>query len=122
MIKMVNERVLIIDDDPMILRVIQSVLRGKDFIVDIAHDGERAIHKVRTQDFKIVLLDISLPDMNGLDLLKEIKTIKPNTSVIIMSGYMSQITFNKAMSLGASFYLTKPFEPGALFAAIKEVL
>jgi len=116
---MVN--ILIIDDDEFVRKTLKTLLIYRDYAVDIAEDGSTGIEKAKSDCYDIVLLDINLPDKNGLDVLKDIKLAKLKASVIIITGDASPETEEKARGLGAANYLSKPITPRTLFTAIQKV-
>ena len=118
---MAEEKILIIDDDEFVRKTLRSLLIYRDYAVDVAEDGSTGIEKAKSDCYDIVLLDINLPDKNGLDVLKDIKSAKLKASVIIMTGDGSPETEEKARGLGAANYLSKPIVPGTLFTAIQKV-
>ena len=99
------KRVLIVDDDKNILKFFTLILQKKGYIVDNAETGREALEKIRRQLYHTTLIDIMLPDVNGLDLLKE---ISPQTKKIIMTGSNSDENRKKALTEGANAFLIKP--------------
>lgn len=108
------EKALIIDDDRNILTTLEMYLEDKKFAVVTAASGEEGIKTVRKEIPDIVLLDMKLPDRNGLDVLKEIVASGIKTQVLIITAYATIETAVKAVKMGAFDYLPKPFVPGQL--------
>lgn len=102
-------KILIAEDEPVIRDLIKLFLESKGFQVSVASSGKEAIRLFNLERPNIMILDIGLPDMDGLELLSKVKTTAPDTKVIVTTGYSSDEIRQKALSLGASNYLTKPF-------------
>lgn len=100
--------VLIIDDDPLIRKTLSSHLARKGFEVQVAEEGEEGIERILNQCPDLVLLDIRLPDMDGIEVLKQIKERNKRTCVLIMTAYDDMRTTVDAIKLGAFEYLVKP--------------
>jgi len=115
-------RVLIIDDDPAILDSCGQVLRREGYAVQEARDGRGGLALFNAESFHLVLLDLKLPGMDGLEVLRRIKDISPETAVIIITGYASIETAVEAVKLGAFDYLSKPFTPEEFRVATRRAL
>ena len=115
-------RVLIVDDDPSMARFLSSYLSRLNFEVNTASSGEEAIRMFRVYDPGLVLLDVSMTGMDGLETLERLKQIKPDVSVIIVSGQNSPDLIFRASKAGAEDYVHKPFEPKDLETRITRVL
>ncbi len=105
-----EHRILIVDDEANMLDILSDVLSDEGYIVDVASDGLEAIEKASSGDFHVVILDLRLPDMSGLDILREIKSKTPQTVTIMITAYSSVDTAIQAMKIGAYDYITKPFK------------
>ncbi|WP_292010304.1 response regulator transcription factor [Chryseobacterium sp.] len=115
-------KILIVEDENALREVTQQFLEKEKFTVESAENFEEGLFKVSDYDYDCILLDITLPDGSGLDLLKEIKNKEKNTSVIILSARDSVDDKVKGLELGADDYLAKPFHLSELFARIKSVI
>ena len=115
-------RVLIVDDDGSMARYLSSYLARHNFDVSSAASGEEAIRMFRVYDPNLVLLDVSMPGMDGLETLERLKQIKPDIAVIMLSGQNNPDLIFKASKLGAEDYLSKPFEPKELELRIAKVI
>ena len=115
-------RVLIIDDDPAILDSCGQVLRREGYVVQEARDGRGGLALFSAESFHLVLLDLKLPGMDGLEVLRRIKDISPETAVIMITGYASIETAVEAVKLGAFDYLSKPFTPVEFRVATRRAL
>jgi len=114
--------VLLVEDDGDVREVIQETLCFAGFIVDTAQDGLEAIEKVRETDFDVILSDLMMPRMDGMELLKRIKQIQPGTNVIIMTAYGTVETAVEAMKHGAADFITKPANSGELLVRVSRAL
>lgn len=115
-------RVLIVDDDGSMAKYLQSYLSRRNFDVSTAVSGEEAIRMFRAYDPNLVLLDVAMPGMSGIDTLERMKQIKPDVSVIMLSAQNNPELIFKASKLGADDYVAKPFEPKELDVRINKVL
>jgi DNA-binding NtrC family response regulator len=102
-------RVLIADDEQTIAITLSDTLKGAGHDVDVANDGERAWRMIQQTEFDCVLLDIKLPEINGMELLKRIKESRPQLPVIMITGFGTVETAVEAMKRGAFDYVQKPF-------------
>jgi two-component system, NarL family, invasion response regulator UvrY len=116
-------KILITDDHPVVRQGIKQILEGsKEFIsTDEAGNGGELLEKIRTNDYSVILLDISLPGRSGLELLKDIKKIKPSIAVLMLSIHPEEQYAVRALKTGASGYLTKASAPDELITAIKRI-
>jgi two-component system response regulator (stage 0 sporulation protein F) len=104
------ERILIVDDEVHTVRLLQKFLTSKGYEVHTATDGREAVQKVTEVKPHVVLLDIIMPGMDGLDTLKEIKKIDSHAAIIMITAVIDEDMAKKAMQLGAFDYVTKPFD------------
>ena len=102
--------ILIVDDERGICELLYDILIREKYKVQTTESPKKAIEIVRNENIDIVLLDLVMPEMDGIDVLKEIKQIKPDTTVVIMTAYGTIDTAVEAMKLGAYDYITKPFK------------
>lgn len=118
---MKSKNVLVVDDEPTILKIISTELEEIGCIVDLSSNGEDAFAKISKNKYDLAVLDLKLPKINGITLLKKIKEIHPETVVIMMTAYGSINNAVEAMKIGAYDYLTKPFDNSELTNKIEEV-
>ena len=102
---------LIIDDEVAVNNNIRKVLAKKGYQVDQAVTKDEALQKIEQRAYKLVLLDLKMPGVKGLELLRAIREKRPETMVIIITGYASIETAKETARLGAVAYLPKPFTP-----------
>ncbi|MCB2146672.1 MAG: sigma-54 dependent transcriptional regulator [Deltaproteobacteria bacterium] len=105
---MKNYKILFVDDDQQILSIVEQFLNRCGFNVTTEPSGQKAIEMVRENHFSVVFTDLNMPEISGMELLKQIKTISPETEVIIVSGYGTIETAIEAMKLGSYDFLQKP--------------
>ena len=115
-------KVLIVDDEPEVTEFIKRSLERRGFEVVVATTGQQALDLYPQENPQVVLLDLGLPDINGRDVLKEIKSKSLQIKVIIVSGYTDQNTKQELISMGADSFLDKPIIPTKIADAIKEIL
>jgi len=110
--------ILIVDDDEAICGLVCEGLAEEGYRCEVASTAEDALTKLRKHSFDVVLLDIRLPDKSGIDLLKSFDTLFESTAIVMITAVRDLETAVKAMQLGASDYLVKPFTIGKLNASI----
>ncbi len=111
-------RLLIVDDEPLIGELLSTVLADRGYSVDCADNGATALDRMRRDGADIVITDIAMPSMNGIELLREIKGLSPETEVIIMTSNATMATALEALRLGAYDYLLKPFDDLAIVPTV----
>jgi two-component system, NtrC family, response regulator len=114
--------VIVIDDEETICSGCKLVLTDHGYTVDTYLRGRAGLDAIRRENYDLVLLDLKLPDMNGMDGLKEIHRDKPEMNVIIMTGYASVQNAVDAMRGGAFDYISKPFSDDELILAVKKAI
>ncbi|WP_243688216.1 response regulator [Geotalea toluenoxydans] len=103
-----SPHILVVDDSPSFQKMVCGLLLKKGYRVTCASSGEEAVRLFRAEEFNMVLTDIMLPGMSGLNMLKLAKEMKPETDVVIISSNASSFTAIKALRLGAYDYIVKP--------------
>ena len=115
--------ILIIDDDRLIRSFISTILKEDGHHIEEAENGRSGLEKLRASDFELVITDLRMPDMSGMDVLREGRNIRPEARWIIITAYGSIESAVEAMKKGASDYLTKPFgSPDELRHVVRRVL
>jgi len=102
--------ILVVDDEAMIRNLLEKILAKEGYKILLAKDGQEALDIINTKKVDIVISDMKMPRMNGLDLLKTLKRERPEIGVVIMTGYGDTYTVKDALLLGADEYITKPFK------------
>ena len=113
-------RILIVDDEPQILRALRINLQARGFDVIAAADGAEALHAVAAGHPEVVVLDLGLPDIDGVEVIRKLRTWTP-VPIVILSGRMDSRNKINALDAGADDYVTKPFNIEELLARIRAV-
>lgn len=115
-------KILLVDDDPIVLEVMKSFIASYGFEFSTASDGLQAI-KVLEQDFhSIVITDINMPNMDGMELLQYVHANYPKTGVIVVTGLSEEYTYVDVINAGAIDYMSKPFDSAELLAKLNRVI
>ena len=117
-----KNRLLIIDDDKSILRLFTRILQKEEYEADTAETGEEAIEKIKNHTYDLALIDVKLPDIDGIELSRRITSTNPNIIKIVITGFASIENGVKALDSGADAYLVKPVKPEELVKIINEKL
>lgn len=115
-------RVLIVDDDPAILDLLKTLISDFGYECSLAHDGQEAIQSLQRERFDIVLTDMVMPHLDGMELLRYIREHYPRTDVIVVTGHAVNFTFTSVIKAGAMDFITKPFNGDELEAKLDRVL
>ncbi|MDD2367137.1 MAG: sigma-54 dependent transcriptional regulator [Desulfuromonadaceae bacterium] len=115
-------RALIIDDELVIREGLKRILEEESFVVESCASGYHAVEMLQQSDFDIIITDLKMPGMSGMEVLKSVRTLQPDIPVILITGYASVDTAVEAMKNGASDYITKPFVPNLLLEKVKNAL
>ena len=113
-------RVLIVDDEEEFVQLLSERLTIRDFDVTTSLSGEDALKKLKGYNFDLVILDVAMPGMDGVEVLREIKRIKPLTEVIMLTGHATVEAAIEGMKLGALDFLMKPCETEEQVAKINK--
>lgn len=114
-----QEHILVVDDDTLLLDTLNNGLSLRGFQCRTAVSGNIALELLSKDFFDIMVIDIVLPDMRGFELTTEVKKIKPNMTIIIMTGFIDEFSYDDAMEAGASDFIRKPFSVKELIARIE---
>ncbi len=115
-------RILIVDDEEIVRESFSGWLRKDGYTVETAPDGEAAIGRLRESAWAILIVDLKMPGIDGIQVLEQTRKIQPDASIVIMTAYATVDTAVKAMKLGAYDYLTKPFDPEELSMMIEKIV
>ena len=117
-----HARILVVDDEPSVLATLSAVLAMEGYEVASVSDGEQALEQLRDRNFDLVLSDLRMPKVEGLELVKYVATHCPHTVSVIMTGYATLETAITAVNLGAFDYLMKPIEIESLKMSVRRAL
>ena len=117
-----HTRVLVVDDEEIIRESLGGWLEKDGYPVASAPDGRSALERMRSERWNVVLLDLKMPGIDGLQVLEEARKLQPEAAVIMMTAYATVETAVKAMKLGATDYLVKPFDPEELTLLMQDVV
>ncbi len=115
-------RILIVEDSVVIAEGLKKILSEQGFAVDMFHSGEQAFHVIQTQQYDLLVLDLGLPDCDGLQLLRNLRKTKRNLPVLIVSARAALDERILGLNEGADDYLCKPFEPDEVIARVHALL
>lgn len=115
-------KVIIIDDQISVIESFKEILKIKDYDVVGFEKGKEAIESIKTNKYDIAFVDLRMPEMDGIEVLKNIKAVDPSIEVIIVTAYASEESFANAITLGAMEYLRKPFLMGEVYALAERAL
>jgi len=114
-----KETVLVIDDEPSIADALKVILLDGGYRVRVSMSGREALEKLGKWRFDLVITDVRLPDISGLDVLRHLRQRHPDSTVIIITAHYTPEMADESMALGASGVLAKPFSPSDLLTMIK---
>ncbi len=115
-------RVLLVEDDTSITRTIQLMLKSEGMVIDTTDLGEDGLEIAKLYDYDIILLDLVLPDMDGVDVLRRLRQARVETPVLVLSGLSQSENKVRCLAGGADDYLTKPFDKRELVARIQAIV
>jgi two-component system cell cycle response regulator CtrA len=115
-------RVLLVEDDSSVAKNIELMLKGEGYVVDVTDLGEDGLDLGKVYDYDIIILDLMLPDMDGYDVLKQLRASKVETPILILSGLAELDNKIQGLGFGADDYLTKPFDKRELMARIHAIV
>jgi two-component system, OmpR family, KDP operon response regulator KdpE len=114
--------VLVVDDDPAVRKVLRTSLAASGFDVEEARDGEQALALITEHRYDLVVLDMNMPEMSGIEVCREIRSHLPQTGIVIVTVRSAETDMVQALEAGADDYLTKPFRFAELAARLRAVL
>jgi DNA-binding NtrC family response regulator len=117
-----SARILVVDDEPIVIRSVVRVLGGTDYQVEAVPDGVEALRKIEDTPYDVVILDIMMPKIDGIEVLRRIKEGHPDIDVIMITGLSQIDTAVRSMKFGAFDYLSKPFDPDELKLVVARAL
>jgi heterodisulfide reductase subunit A2 len=114
--------ILVVDDEAIVRESIRDWLKDAGYEVSVAESGEEALKLIQKQNFGVMILDLRLPGMSGIEVLKKVKLTQPSIKSIIITAYPTMLTQEEASKLGAIDYLVKPVFPDKLEDLIRETV
>lgn len=114
--------VLLMEDERNVAKGLEMVMREEGYEVDLADTGQGALDKFRASEFDLLVADLRLPDMDGMDVVQHVREKRPRTNVVIITGYPSVSSAVQAVRMGVSDYLRKPFTEDEFKTAVKSAL
>jgi len=115
-------KILVVDDEEIVLESCRAVLEEAGFEAVLVPSADKALQAMNQEDFALLLIDVKMPEHDGMYLIEEVKKQWSGKPIIVMSGYYTADTINEAIKMGAATCIAKPFEPEELIATIKRVL
>lgn len=115
-------KILVVDDDAIVIKSCRRILESEGFEVSTVPSAEQALEAVKNSDFDLLLIDVKMPERDGMYLLREIKKNWPEMPSIVMSGYPTPETIAEVLRLGASLFIPKPFRPDELMKSVRQVI
>ena len=120
--KKINGKILVVDDEKSMREILEIFLKSEGYSVTVANNGEVAVEAIKKDIFNLVITDMKMPKMGGLDLLKNVKEITPETLVVIITAFGTTESAVEAMKHGAYDYIQKPFQMDVIRLVIKNAL
>ncbi|MGX4669884.1 response regulator transcription factor [Cerasibacillus sp. JNUCC 74] len=117
-----NEKILIVDDEKSIVTLLKFNIEKAGFITDVAYDGSQAVQKAESNSYDLIVLDLMLPEMDGMDVCRYLRNNQINTPILMLTAKDEEFDKVLGLELGADDYLTKPFSPKEVIARIKAIL
>jgi DNA-binding response OmpR family regulator len=117
-----DKEILVIEDEPQLARLVEMHLRDAGCEVEVALTGAKGLTEASKRRFDLIVLDLMLPDMDGLDLCRELRSAKNYTPILILTARSAEVDRVLGLELGADDYLTKPFSVRELIARVKAIL
>jgi DNA-binding NtrC family response regulator len=122
MTQQAKHKILVVDDELTVCKSIRQALVQEAYEVDMARSGEEALRKEAEKHYDVLIVDLMMPGLSGMDLLKSLKAQDPNSKIIMVTGYPTMKNTVQAMQLGAFDFLPKPFLPSDLRGIVARAL
>jgi len=116
-----QERILVVDDDEALLEILQKGLSLHGYSCEATKRAASALELIEKDSFDIMIADIIMPDMNGLELTERVKRIRPEMIIVVITGHIEDFPYDRAIEAGASDFIKKPFTIKELLARIRYV-
>ncbi|MCX7679419.1 MAG: response regulator [Spirochaetes bacterium] len=115
-------KILIVDDEDIVIKGTTKILQRENYDLDSAYSGTEALEKMKVTDYDLVITDLMMPGLNGIEVLKKIKSDYPDVIVVMFTGYATVESAREALKLGAFDYIPKPFTPDELREVVKNAI
>lgn len=122
MTKEKQNKVLVVDDEPHVCDILKKILEEENYTIFTATSGVRALNVLKKESIDLILLDVQMPHMGGIEFLQKVRQSDKNVAVIILTAHATLGTAREAMELGAYDYITKPFDARFVISMVKEGL
>jgi len=119
---LMGRQILVVDDEPLMCRSLSEVIRRAGYEVFTANNGYEAIEFIQQESISVIITDMNMPKMGGIEVLRQAKAIVPNVAVIVVTGYGTVDSAVEAMKYGAIDYITKPFSPSRINTIIEKAI
>ncbi|WP_164216793.1 response regulator transcription factor [Virgibacillus sp. YIM 98842] len=117
-----SNHILIVDDEKSIVTLLKYNLEKANYTTDVAYDGQEAVEKAKMENYDLIILDLMLPKLDGLEVCKELRNNKIETAILMLTAKGDEFDKVLGLELGADDYLTKPFSPKEVIARVKAIL
>lgn len=119
-----SKKILTVDDSPSVRKMVEFSLKSKGYVMGGAGDGQEALELIAKETFDAIILDVNMPNMNGLEFLEKVKSdpVFSAIPVVMLTTEGQDEDRDKAMSLGATDYIVKPFKPSQLISLLEDIL
>jgi DNA-binding NtrC family response regulator len=116
------KKILIVDDDRVVLSSCNRILEAEGYQVSLTSSVKEALQMVEEKKFDILLVDVIMPEYDGMYLIGNVRENLPHLPILVMSGYPTPETISSGMQMGATHFIAKPFTPDELIAAVQKAL
>jgi DNA-binding NtrC family response regulator len=116
------KKILIVDDDRVVLSSCKRILESEGYAVNLTASVKEALQMLEEKKFDILLVDVIMPEYDGMYLIGNVKTNLPHMPILVMSGYPTPETISSGMRMGATHFIAKPFTPDELITAVRKAL
>ena len=117
-----SARILLVDDEEVVIKSYRRILEEQKYQIDAQMDGGSALRAIGESPYDLIIVDLMMPKMNGMEVLRRVKETHPEIKVIMVTGMAQEETQEQAMSLGAFHYLPKPFDPDLFSQLVQRAL
>ena len=117
-----ERRVLVVDDEPVVTKSCRRVLTEAGYHVDTSESGQEGMSRALAEDFDLVVTDLKMPDLDGMDLVRTLRSARPNTAIVVITGYGTIASAVEATKMGVADYVEKPFTPEEIARAAQRAL